>query len=50
MCNTKNNYSLQATFTTNYLTPLHATLPIGAVELHTTNELPPAGEDDFFSY
>ena len=39
------NYSVQATSTTTHLTPLHDTLPIPSVKLHTTTELPPSGKE-----
>ena len=45
------NYSVQATSTTNHLTPLNATLHITSVKLQTTTKLPPAGKKIFmFSY
>ena len=34
------NYSVQATSTTTYLTPFNATLPIAHVELHTKQNYP----------
>ena len=38
------NYSVQATYTPPSLTQLNTTLPISPVELHTTEQLPPAGK------
>ena len=49
MCNTtKKNYSVQATSTTNILTPLNTTLHIAPVELHKTKQLHPAGKEYLF--
>ena len=46
MCNTtKKNYSVQTTSTTTNLAPLNAKLTIVYVELHTKNELTPAGQE-----
>ena len=41
----KQNYSVQATSTTNSLTELKTTLPILPLELHTTIQLPPVGKE-----
>ena len=40
----KQNYNVQATYTTTRLTPLNITLPIAPVELHKTKELPLSGK------
>ena len=48
MCNTtKKNYSVQATSTTTYLTPLKGTLPIAPAELHRKKQLPPSSKEYF---
>ena len=48
MCNTtKQNYSVQATYTPTDLTQLNDTLPITSIKLHTTTKLPPAGNEYF---
>ena len=41
----KQNYSIQATSTPPGLTPLHTTLSITPVELHTRTKLHPVGEE-----
>ena len=41
----KKNYSVQATYTPPFLTPLNTTLPIAPVELHKRTKLPPVGKE-----
>ena len=41
----KQNYSVQATYTTTRLTPLTTTLLLAPVELTKTTELPPVGKE-----
>ena len=41
----KKNYIVHTTSTTTRLTPLKTTLPIAPVELHKTEQLPPAGKE-----
>ena len=43
----KNNYSVQATYTTTRLTSLNTTINIAPVELYTTKQLPLDGKEYF---
>ena len=42
----KQNYSVQATYTTTNSTPLNATLYLTSIKLHTTTTLPLTGKKD----